>query len=277
MDTKFTLLNTRVIISHIYQKEIDMAIHYMKKYDYNHNLVFRAIIKANNIVLLRKVVNDNLLYFNEIKKKSFETIIIQKNKEALIFLFRLLPENFDFDIRNLFLLSCKKNAFDLVDTILTNKSNLISDEVIFEGILYVYFLKQKNKEYLSNYLKDYLRNKSVFVDFNIYYFKTFIPYLKKYNIFSYEGLLSSIYVNYTDYLEFILDNKNKINFSFTDNNNKLLKRAMQVDNLNFTKMLLNEKEVLNSKTIIKDIKRISFIKNNESIELAHKIICLNKF
>ena len=242
MDTKFTLLNTRVIISHIYQKEIDMAIHYMKKYDYNHNLVFRAIIKANNIVLLRKVVNDNLLYFNEIKKKSFETIIIQKNKEALIFLFRLLPENFDFDIRNLFLLSCKKNAFDLVDTILTNKSNLISDEVIFEGILYVYFLKQKNKEYLSNYLKDYLRNKSVFVDFNIYYFKTFIPYLKKYNIFSYEGLLSSIYVNYTDYLEFILDNKNKINFSFTDNNNKLLKRAMQVDNLNFTKMLLNEKE-----------------------------------
>ncbi len=277
MDTKFTLLNTRVIISHIYQKEIDMAIHYMKKYDYNHNLVFRAIIKANNIVLLRKVVNDNLLDFNEIKKKSFETIIIQKNKEALIFLFRLLPENFDFDIRNLFLLSCKKNAFDLVDTILTNKSNLISDEVIFEGILYVYFLKQKNKEYLSNYLKDYLRNKSVFVDFNIYYFKTFIPYLKKYNIFSYEGLLSSIYVNYTDYLEFILDNKNKINFSFTDNNNKLLKRAMQVDNLNFTKMLLNEKEVLNSKTIIKDIKRISFIKNNESIELAHKIICLNKF
>lgn len=277
MDTKFALLNTRVIISHIYQKEIDVAIHYMKKYDYNHNLVFRAIIKANNIVLLRKVVNDNLLDFNEIKKKSFETIIIQKNKEALIFLFRLLPENFDFDIRNLFLLSCKKNAFDFVDTILTNKFSLISDDVIFEGILYIYFLKQKNKEYLSNYLKNYLRNKSVFVDFNIYYFKTFIPYLKKYNIFSYEGLLSSIYVNYTDYLEFILDNKNKINFSFTDNNNKLLKRAMQVDNLNFTKILLNEKEVLNSKTIIKDIKRISGIKNNESIELAHKIICLNKF
>ena len=67
MDTKFTLLNTRVIISHIYQKEIDMAIHYMKKYDYNHNLVFRAIIKANNIVLNRD------LYFKKNKPffKSF--------------------------------------------------------------------------------------------------------------------------------------------------------------------------------------------------------------
>ena len=277
MDTKFTLLNTRVIISHIYQKEIDVAIHYMKKYDYNHNLIFRAIIKTNNIVFLRKVVNDNLLDFNEIKKKSFETMIFQKNKEALIFLFRILPENFDFDLNNLFLLSCKKNAFDFVDTILTNKANLISDDIIFEGILHIYFVKQKTKEYLSDYLKDYLRNKGVFVDFNIYYFKTFIPYLKKYNIFSYEGLISSIYVNYTDYLEFILDNKDKINFSFTDNNNKLLKRSMHADNLKFTKILLNEKEVLNSKTVIKDVKKISSIKNNESIELAHKIICLNKF
>lgn len=277
MDTNFTLLNTRVIISHIYQKEIDVAIHYMKKYDYNHNLVFRAIIKTNNIVFLRKVVNDNLLNFNEIRKKSFETMVFQKNKEALIFLFRTLPENFDFDLDNLFLLSCRKNAFDFVDTILTNKANLISDDIIFEGILHIYFVKQKTKEYLSDYLKDYLRNKGVHVEFEIYYFRTFIPYLKRYKIFSYEGLLSSIYVNYTDYLEFILDNKDKINFSFTDNKNKLLKRAIHADNLKFTKILLNQKEVLNSKTVIEDIKKISSIKHNESIELAHKIICLNKF
>ena len=249
MDTNFILLNTRVIISHIYQKEIDVAIHYMKKYDYNHNLIFRAIIKTNNIVFLRKVVNNNLLDFNKIKKKSFETIIVQKNKEALIFLFRILPKNFDFDLNNLFLLSCRKNALDFVDTILTNKANLILDNIIFEGILHIYFLKQKTKEFLSDYLRSYLINKGIHVEFEIYYFRTFIPYLKKYNIFSYEGLISSIYVNYTDYLEFILDNKNKIKFSLTDNNNKLLKRAMHADNLKFTKILLNQKEVLNSKTV----------------------------
>lgn len=277
MDTNFILLNTRVIISHIYQKEIDVAIHYMKKYDYNHNLIFRAIIKTNNIVFLRKVVNNNLLDFNKIKKKSFETIIVQKNKEALIFLFRILPKNFDFDLNNLFLLSCRKNALDFVDTILTNKANLILDNIIFEGILHIYFLKQKTKEFLSDYLRSYLINKGIHVEFEIYYFRTFIPYLKKYNIFSYEGLISSIYVNYTDYLEFIFDNKNKIKFSLTDNNNKLLKRAMHADNLKFTKILLNQKEVLNSKTVIEDIKKISSIKNNESIEFAHKIICLNKF
>ena len=277
MDTNFILLNTRVIISHIYQKEIDVAIHYMKKYDYNHNLIFRAIIKTNNIVFLRKVVNNNLLDFNKIKKKSFETIIVQKNKEALIFLFRILPKNFDFDLNNLFLLSCRKNALDFVDTILTNKANLILDNIIFEGILHIYFLKQKTKEFLSDYLRSYLINKGIHVEFEIYYFRTFIPYLKKYNIFSYEGLISSIYVNYTDYLEFILDNKNKIKFSLTDNNNKLLKRAMHADNLKFTKILLNQKEVLNSKTVIEDIKKISSIKNNESNEFAHKIICLNKF
>ena len=52
---------------------------------------------------------------------------------------------------------------------------------------------------------------------------------------------------------------------------------MHADNLKFTKILLNQKEVLNSKTVIEDIKKISSIKNNESIEFAHKIICLNKF
>lgn len=277
MNKDFSLLNTKVIISHLHQREIDMAIHYMKKYNFNHNLLFKTIIKINNIVFLRKVVNDNLLDFSQINKKSFEHIIIHKNKESLIFLFRIFDDNFDFNINNLFLLSCKKNAFDFVDTILTHKGHLIPDNIIFEGILYIYFSKQNTKQFLSDYLQTYLRNKGVYTDFDIYIFKTFITYLKEYNIFSFDCLVSSIYVNHIYYLEFIIENKSNINFSLTDNKNKLIKRAMNANNLKFTKLLLSQKEVINSKSIIEDIKKISQYKNNETIEFAHKTICLNKF
>lgn len=276
MSNNFSLLNTKIIISYILQKEIDLAIYHMKKNDYNDNLVFKTIIKANNIVLLRKVIEDDLLDINKIKIKTFETIILQKNEEALIFLLRTIPKCFSFPIDNIFTLSCKKGNLDFVDLILSNKTFLVSDRAVFKGLLYTYISISKKKTDLVDYLKEYLINKGVQINFDIDNFKTFIPYLEKYNIFSYECLLYSIYSKNTYYLDFIFDNKDKIDFSLTFNRNLLLRRSMNFNNLNLTKKLLNEKEVLNSESIIKDIKKIKNLKNNDSIEFAYRTICLSK-
>lgn len=269
--------NTKIIIHYILQKKIDLAIYHMKKNNYNHNLVFKTIIKSNNIVLLRKVIKNNLLDINKIYTKTFEIIILQKNEKALIFLLRTIPKCFLFPIDNLFTLSCKKGNLDFVDLILSNKTFLVSDRAIFKGLLYTYISISKTKTDLVDYLKEYLRNKGVQINFDIDNFKTFIPYLEKYNVFSYECLLYSIYSKNTYYLDFIFDNKDKIDFSLTSNRNLLLKRAISFNNLNFIKKLLNEKEVLNSENIIKDIKKIQTFKNKDSIDFAYRTICLNKF
>ena len=271
------IFNTKIICECINSREFDLAFSRMKKDPFDHNRVLKSLIKINKNKYLEKAIEDNLLDLNHISSKSLNSCIVHKNLDALHYLLENYHLNKIMDAESFYLLACSKNAIDFIHVALNYIYKKISISIYIEGILYCHFMHNKAKHVIPDYIKYLILQEGIYIDFDIYKFATLKPILLKYKVFSINCLERSIYNGSVNYLNFFLEHKEALDFSLSYKENILLKKCLLSNNLEFAKILLDSHEVINSKSAFEIINKVKTYKNNETIDMAVKIINLYKF
>lgn len=269
------LFNTKIICEGIQNKDIELALIRMKKNDFDENKVFKSLIKSKNISYLESSINLKLLDLNKVSQKTFEVCLYYKNNEALTYL--LKEHHIEVDPESFYLSACSKNLIDALHISIHHYYKYISIPVYIEGILYCHFMKNNSRDIIPEYIRQLLLEEGVSLDFNIFRFVTLKPLILKYDVFSYNCLVKSAYNGSLGYLKLLIENKEKLPFSFNDYNHSLLRKAILSDNQDFTKILLEQEEVINSKEAFQMVNKIKNYKSNQTINIALKTLNLHQF